>query len=247
MRISSFYLALVLGVQSILLLQARERPLSFVSDPSSSLPRETRNSLESFLTTRSNRLQTEVFVLLEPLPAPSLEEAKPIFEEFGNSWSEDNWAIISFRPGQIGAPLIITGGPFLREIVLETWQNELTTLQELSLQSWQTSPDIDFLARQVADSLAFVSRFKSATVQSLVQDRNEEILKKHHSDKTQKAYLIAISTALLLALAALAFLLRKAYLARKKLHFPETKWNSRLGAPHSGGSALIHRFPPPQA
>ncbi len=242
MRISLIFFTLLMGLLS---LPARERPLSFVSDPSFMLPEETRESLDLFLRTRSHKTQSEIFLLLEPLPEATADESKAILKDLGHSWSEKNWAIIAYRPGQINPPLIVAGGPLFKEVNPSAWEKEITTLQDLSLQSWQNTPDIDFLARKLSDSLVFFSQFKSATIQSLTKNRNEEFRKKYRSHKSKKALILTISTLSLLALGLLCFLSRKAYLAKRKMFFPETNWTSRLGAPHSGGSAAAQRFTPP--
>ena len=215
-----------------------EKPTSFISDPSRWFPRESREALEEFLTTRSDVLEVDVYLLLEPPLSQSSEEAKLSLQELGNSWSKKCWAIISYRPGQIGAPMIVTGGQLQEGISTKFWEEEVRVLQDLSVQTWGPPPDLDFLARSLSDSLIFTSRAQNTANQDLIKNWRKEGERKYREAEAHKALLISLSVASLILLILAGFLWRRLSLKHRKMTFPETRWSLRLQAPHSGGTAV---------
>ena len=232
----------VLQAQDKISPDLKERPLSHIYDPTNWLPRDTKDDLEDFLRIRSNDYNSELFLLLAPQPAFSSDESKLILQELGNSWSSDDWAIISYNPEQVGTPIIVTGGPFHKDINIKSWEYEIQLLQELSLQSWNDKPEIDYLVHKVSDSLTFSSRANDALVQKLVKNWKkveEEKLRIAEEEKIRNIFIAFVSLA---SLIIISLILWKIHLRRRKMYFPKTKWQKRLGAPSSGGSTTKHQF-----
>ena len=238
----SLVLAALLQAQDKPSYDRRERPLSFIHDPSNWLTRDIKVPLEDFLRARSNNYNTEVFLLLAPLPAHNPDQARLMLQEIGKSWSPHNWAIISYAPDQIRSPMVVLGGPFYERINVKNLDHEVQLIRDLSSQAWEERPDIDFLVHKISDTLTFNSRANDAYVQELARawrDDEKEKLAATESKNIRLGLIAAIASAILITT---LLLLWKLYLSCRKMTFPLTRWKKRLGAPHSGGSSVNHRF-----
>jgi len=202
-------------------------------------------SLESFLRHQSNIFGTDVFVLLETLPDLPRDESIKRFNKTGDSWSDQNWAIIAYDPKSFRSPFVVSGGPFLQTTNSEFLLAEIELLQDLSLQSWSNKPDIDFLARQVAGTLVFFARARDANVNETVQDLKVQANAERHAQESRNILFTGLLVASLFSLVIGGIICRKIYMSQRKMLFPETRWPQRLGAPYSGGSSVKYHFEPP--
>jgi hypothetical protein len=220
------------------------RPTRFIVDPTRMFDFDRTERLLNVLERHASDNGTEVFVVIDRIPAGILPD--DYARMLGEAWSGKAWAVIVYRPGMIGAPGLASGGADLERLKQENWEKQMNLLMDLSVQHWEEAENLDFLARRMAEMISFAGRLPSIASEVRANKLNEirhDIVKIRERNKM---ILIVCVIVTFFILALLYIIIRGIRRRTRVWTFPEIEYHHRLGGRHAGGSDLCRSFPVPR-
>lgn len=219
------------------------RPANSIFDPSAALP--TAHVAEVAAKLEPARAKEGLDVVVVVLK--SFDGAEPIqlAQRFAEAWSNPLFhSVVIFAPGENGGPWIVPGGKLLRLFSPEAVRDSVAQAQRRSACELTDADKIRAATSEAVEMLriwagdgAYWTPQRNAELQHRQPASPLDALAGTFQQPSATAWVVLVVSLLLAA----GFLTIRRF-ARRHRRFPEPSWQTRFGAPYSGGNGATTRI-----
>jgi uncharacterized membrane protein YgcG len=224
-------------------------PAGQVLDQPKWLSRESKVNLENELARLRQSHEVDVLVVIWKHAVPTGMDPEQLARQLGKTWSrEDLWALVLHLPETINTPFVAWGGQVLENIAGIPSAPAIDAAVARGLKEWTEQERVASVSLNLGEELVFLQHRRAG------EDKvRQQQIATTQTEATQEGRTLFIRIALIIlgiftaaAIAAAAVVWRRIRSRPATFHFPQTRWQRRLGASWSGGSKLITSFTPPK-
>lgn len=224
-------------------------PAGQVLDQSHWLSRDAKMNLESELARLRQSHEVDVLVVIWKHAVPSEMDPEQLARQLGKTWSrEDLWALVLHLPDVISTPFVAWGGQVLENIAEIPSAPALDAAITRGLKEWTEQERVSSVSLNLGEELVFLQHRRTSEDQARQQQLATAQTEAKQGGRARfiRIALIILGIFTAAAIATAAVVWHRLRSRPSTFHFPQTRWQRRLGASWSGGSKLITSFTPPK-
>jgi len=219
-------------------------PSGQVLDSGSWLGAERKTRLEDELNRHRTAHGLDVLVILWDRGFPPGLTMEELARRVGETWTrETDWVVVLHVPDSLLRPTAVFGGKGQDRYEAEEAGLALSNALSRGMKERGVRAQVEALGLELAEELVFLKNRTAYEREQIVSIHDQQ---RRNRAENQQSMIFRGVLATLLALLAVG-VVAVVYLLKRRpgdLHFPETRWRRRLGAPWSGGGQIVVSLPP---